>query len=190
MITNNDMYQTKKIIIDDTFLEKKKSLLLENKNNASIRAFNNIQNKDIILLKDVSNIFFLEKIYDKNLFLAYFNDLNGEMVYFKFEKENIDKIIFVDNSIKINCFNPNIHDLQKLDVNDIVCIWSNNEKIKIKILEIIFNEKNILNSICIGIVMNQLKNNQRYNLLNNVFFKFKNIYKIFNTKIKIIKKKK
>ena len=67
MIKNNYESQLKNIQIDDKFLEKKQSLLLENKNNASIRAFNNIQRKDIILLKDVSNIFFLEKIYDKKL---------------------------------------------------------------------------------------------------------------------------
>ena len=185
MITNNDMYQTKKIIIDDTFLEKKKSLLLENKNNASIRAFNNIQIKDIILLKDVSNVFYLEKIYDKNLFLAYFNDFNGTRVYIKFEKENIDKIIFIDNSIKINYFNPIIQDLNLLNVNDVVCIWSNNEKINIKILEIILDKQNILKSICIGIVMNQLKNNQKYNLLNNIFFRFENIFEIFHANIQI-----
>ena len=185
MITNNDLYQTKKINVNEPFLEKKKSLLLENKNNASIRAFNNIQRKDIILLKDLSNVFYLEKMYDKNLFLAYFNDFNGERIYLKFEKENIDKIIFVDNSIKINCFNPNKQDLQSLDVNDIVCIWSNNEKIIIKILETILDKQNILNSMCIGIVMNQLKNNQRYNLLNHVFFRFENIYEIFHSNIQI-----
>ena len=185
MIKNNYESKSKNKPVDDKFLEKKKSLLLENKNNASIRAFNNIQRKDIILLKDVSNIFFLEKIYDKNLFLAYFNDFNGTRVYIKLEKENIDKIIFVDNSIKINCFNPNKKDLQSLDVNDIVCIWSNNEKIIIKILETILDNKNILNSMCIGIVMNQLKNNQRYNLLNNVFFRFENIYEIFHSNIQI-----
>ena len=70
MIKNNYESQLKNIQIDDKFLEKKQSLLLENKNNASIRAFNNIQRKEIILLKGVSNIFFLENIYDKKLFLA------------------------------------------------------------------------------------------------------------------------
>jgi hypothetical protein len=185
MITNNDIYQTKKINVDDTFLEKKKSILLENKNNASIRAFNNIQRKDIILLKDVSNIFFLEKIYDKNLFLAYFNDFNGTRVYIKLEKENIDKIIFIDNSLKINYFNHLIQDLNLLNVNDVVCIWSNNEKVNIKILEIMLDKQNFLKSICIGIVMNQLKNNQKYNLLNNIFFRFENIFEIFHVNIQI-----
>jgi hypothetical protein len=185
MITNNDIYQTKKINVDDTFLEKKKSILLENKNNASIRAFNNIQRKDIILLKDVSNIFFLEKIYDKNLFLAYFNDFNGERIYIKLEKENIDKIIFIDNSLKINYFNHLIQDLNLLNVNDVVCIWSNNEKVNIKILEIMLDKQNFLKSICIGIVMNQLKNNQKYNLLNNIFFRFENIFEIFHVNIQI-----
>lgn len=185
MITNNYESQLKNKQVDDKFLEKKKSLLLENKNNASIRAFNNIQRKDIILLKDVSNIFFLEKIYDKNLFLAYFNDFNGTRVYFKFEKENIDKIIFVDNSAEINYFNPIIQDLSSLNINDVVCIWSNNEKINIKILEIILDKQNILKSICIGIVMNQLKNNQKYNLLNNIFFRFENIFEIFHANIQI-----
>ena len=42
MIKNNYESQLKNIQIDDKFLEKKQSLLLENKNNASIRAFNNI----------------------------------------------------------------------------------------------------------------------------------------------------
>ena len=188
MIKNNYESQLKNIQIDDKFLEKKKSLLLENKNNASIRAFNNIQRKDIILLKDVSNIFFLEKIYDKKLFLAFFNDFNGERVYIKLEKENIDKIIFVDNSLKINYFNHLLRDLNLLNVNDVVCIWSNNEKINIKILEIILDKQNILNSICIGIVMNQLKNNQKYNLLNNIFFRFENIFEIFHANIQIILK--
>ena len=185
MIKNNYESQLKNIQIDDKFLEKKKSLLLENKNNASIRAFNNIQRKDIILLKDVSNIFFLEKIYDKKLFLAYFNDFNGERIYIKLEKENIDKIIFVDKSIKINYFNHLMQDLHILNVNDVICIWSNNEKINIKILEIILDNQNILNSICIGIVMNQLKNNQKYNLLNNIFFRFENIFEIFHANIQI-----
>jgi len=185
MITNNDIYQTKKINVDDTFLEKKKSILLENKNNASIRAFNNIQRKDIILLKDVSNIFFLEKIYDKKLFLAFFNDFNGERIYIKLEKENIDKIIFIDNSLKINYFNHLIQDLNLLNVNDVVCIWSNNEKVNIKILEIMLDKQNFLKSICIGIVMNQLKNNQKYNLLNNIFFRFENIFEIFHVNIQI-----
>ena len=58
MIKNNYESHLKNIEVDDKFLEKKNALLLENKNNASIRAFNNIQRKDIILLKDVSNIFF------------------------------------------------------------------------------------------------------------------------------------
>ena len=185
MIKNNYESQLKNIQIDDKFLEKKKSLLLENKNNASIRAFNNIQRKDIILLKDVSNIFFLEKIYDKKLFLAFFNDFNGERIYIKLEKENIDKIIFVDNSLKINFFNHLLQDLNLLNINDVVCIWSNNEKINIKILEIILDNQNILNSICIGIVMNQLKNNQKYNLLNNIFFRFENIFEIFHANIQI-----
>jgi hypothetical protein len=185
MIKNNYESQLKNIQIDDKFLEKKKSLLLENKNNASIRAFNNIQRKDIILLKDVSNIFFLEKIYDKKLFLAFFNDFNGERVYIKLEKENIDKIIFVDNSLKINYFNHLLQDLNLLNVNDVVCIWSNNEKINIKILEIMLEKQNFLKSICIGIVMNQLKNNQKYNLLNNIFFRFENIFEIFHANIQI-----
>ena len=185
MIKNNYESQLKNIQIDDKFLEKKKSLFLENKNNASIRAFNNIQRKDIILLKDVSNIFFLEKIYDKKLFLAFFNDFNGERIYIKLEKENIDKIIFVDNSLKINYFNHLLQDLNLLNINDVVCIWSNNEKINIKILEIILDNQNILNSICIGIVMNQLKNNQKYNLLNNIFFRFENIFEIFHANIQI-----
>jgi hypothetical protein len=185
MIKNNYESQLKNIQIDDKFLEKKKSLLLENKNNASIRAFNNIQRKDIILLKDVSNIFFLEKIYDKKLFLAFFNDFNGERVYIKLEKENIDKIIFVDNSLKINYFNHLLQDLNLLNVNDVVCIWSNNEKINIKILEIMLEKQNFLKSICIGIVMNQLKNNQKYNLLNNIFFRFENIFEIFHVNIQI-----
>ena len=185
MIKNNYECQLKNLQIDDKFLEKKKSLLLENKNNASIRAFNNIQRKDIILLKDVSNIFFLEKIYDKKLFLAYFNDFNGERVYIKLEKENIDKIIFVDNSLKINYFNHLLQDLNLLNVNDVVCIWSNNEKINIKILEIMLEKQNFLKSICIGIVMNQLKNNQKYNLLNNIFFRFENIFEIFHANIQI-----
>ena len=102
--------------------------------------------------------------------------------------ENIDKIIFIDNSIKINYFNPIIQDLNLLNVNDVVCIWSNNEKINIKILEIILDKQNILKSICIGIVMNQLKNNQKYNLLNNIFFRFENIYEIFHANIQIILK--
>ena len=185
MIKNNYESHLKNIEVDDKFLEKKNALLLENKNNASIRAFNNIQRKDIILLKDVSNIFFLEKIYDKKLFLAYFNDFNGERVYIKLEKENIDKIIFVDNSLKINYFNHLLQDLHILNVKDVVCIWSNNEKINIKILEIILDKQNILKSICIGIVMNQLKNNQKYNLLNNIFFRFENIYEIFHANIEI-----
>ena len=188
MIKNNYESQLKNIQIDDKFLEKKQSLLLENKNNASIRAFNNIQRKDIILLKDLSNIFFLEKIYDKKLFLAYFNDFNGEKVYIKLEKENIDKIIFIDNSVKINYFNHLRQDLNLLNVNDVVGIWSNNEKINIKILEIILDKQNFLKSICIGIVMNQLKNNQKYNLLNNIFFRFENIYEIFHANIQIILK--
>ena len=185
MIKNNYESHLKNIEVDDKFLEKKNALLLENKNNASIRAFNNIQRKDIILLKDVSNIFFLEKIYDKKLFLAYFNDFNGERIYIKFEKEKIDKIIFVDNSLKINYFNHLMQDFNILNVNDVICIWSNNEKINIKILEIILDNQNILNSICIGIVMNQLKNNQKYNLLNNIFFRFENIFEIFHANIQI-----
>ena len=185
MIKNNYESQLKNIQIDDKFLEKKKSLFLENKNNASIRAFNNIQRKDIILLKDVSNIFFLEKIYDKKLFLAFFNDFNGERIYIKLEKENIDKIIFVDNSLKINYFNHLLQDLNLLNINDVVCIWSNNEKINIKILEVILDKQNFLKSICIGIVMNQLKNNQKYNLLNNIFFRFENIFEIFHANIQI-----
>ena len=190
MIKNNYESKSKNKPVDDKFLEKKKSLLLENRNNASIQAFNNIQIKDMILLKGISNIFYLEKMNDKKIFLAYFNDFNGEQVYIKFEMKHIDKIIFVDNSVKINCFNPPIQDLHTLDVNDIVCIWSNNEKIKIKILEIILDEQNILNSTCIGIVMNKLKNNQRYNLLNNIFFRFENIYEIFHSNIQIMIKEK
>ena len=127
-------------------------------------------------------------IYDKNLFLAYFNDFNGERVYIKLEKENIDKIIFIDNSVKINYFNHLRQDLNLLNVNDVVGIWSNNEKINIKILEIILDKQNFLKSICIGIVMNQLKNNQKYNLLNNIFFRFENIYEIFHANIQIILK--
>ena len=72
-----------------------------------------------------------------------------------------------------------------MNVNDVVCIWSNNEKINIKILEIILDKQNFLKSICIGIVMNQLKNNQKYNLLNNIFFRFENIFEIFHANIQI-----
>ena len=39
MIKNNYESKSKKINVDDKFLEKKKSLLLENKNNASLDDF-------------------------------------------------------------------------------------------------------------------------------------------------------
>jgi len=164
-------------------LEKKMSLYLKNKNNAYERAFKNIQQNDIILLKDTSNIFFLYKIYEKKLFSAYFYDLDNQKIYIKFEIEQIEKIIFVDNFEKFDFINQKKKNLYKLDVDNVVCIWSNNEKIIVRVLEINIDKKNILNSTCIGVVMNHLKNNHKYSLLNNVIFKFNNIEKVFYANI-------
>jgi hypothetical protein len=179
MITHNYEPPQKSIKLDPSISEDRLNRYLKNINNASERAFKNIQQNDIILLKNTSNIFFLDNIYEKKLFSAYFYDLDNKKIYIKFEIEQIEKIIFVDNFEKFDYINQKKEDLYKLDVDNIVCIWSNNEKIIVRVLEINVDKINILNSTCIGIVINLLKNNQKYNLLNNVIFKFNNIDEIF-----------
>lgn len=183
MNINNYEPLQKNIKLDHIIKQDKISYYLNNINDASERDFKNIQQNDIILLKDTSNIFFLDKIYEKKLFSAYFYDLDNQKIYIKFEMEQIEKIIFVDNFKKFNYINQKKEGLFNLNVNDVVCIWSNNEKIIVRLLEINIDKKNILNSTCIGIVMNYLKNNQKYSLLNNVIFKFENIDEIFYANI-------
>ena len=183
MITTNYEPSQKNRKLDPILLEDRMSRYLKNINNASERAFMNIQQNDIILLKDTSNIFFLDKIYENILFSAYFYDFDNRKIYIRFEIEQIEKIIFVDNFEKFDYINQKKEDLYKLDVNNVVYIWSNNEKIIVKVLEINIDKKNILNSTCIGVVMNNLKNNKRYNLLNNVIFKFNNINEVFYANI-------
>ena len=181
MITTNYEPSQKTRKLDPILLEDRMSRYLKNINSASERAFKNIQQNDIILLKNTSNIFFLNKIYEKKLFYAYFYDLDNQKINIKFEIEQIEKIIFVDHFKIFDYTNQKKDDLIKLKTDSIVYIWSNDEKIIVKVLEININKENILNSACIGIVMNNLKNNQKYSLLNNVIFKFKNIDKAFHT---------
>lgn len=183
MITYNYERPQKNIKLDSILLEEKMSLYLKNRNNAYERSFKNIQQNDIILLKNTSNIFFLDKIYEKKLFSGYFYDFDNQKIYIKFEIEQIEKIIFVDNFETFDYINQKKEELFKLDVNNIVYIWSNYEKIIVKVLEINIDKKNILNSTCIGVVMNHLKNNHKYSLLNNVIFKFNNIEKVFYANI-------
>ena len=138
---------------------------------------------NIIRIKDIMNH---DKDITKSLITGYIVDLDGSTFSIKFEYKDIIQIIYVDTFI--NIYQPNIvinkklpliDNLINLKINSIIYILNlDNKIIKVKILQIIVNKKDVLLNKCIGSILNILDSGQRYNIYDNIYFKFNNIYSI------------
>lgn len=176
MISNNNYTQpNENKYACNNIIHNIKDRIQKNKINAVQLELKNIQKNDIILLNNMSNIFYFESKV-MNLYTIYFIDFDFKKVYIKIETNQIEKIIFRNNYDIFSEISE--YNLKNLKINDIAIIYSENKKIVLKIKEIFLNHENIHKSKCIGIITNRLDINSRYNLLNNILFKFENIFTI------------
>ena len=146
---------------------------------------------DIVVLNDLDYVIRIIDIdkSNNNNYIFIGNYLYNDKIHkIRFVINNIQEIYFNDNflnphstplSYNVNSL-PSKDDLLKVKYNNTVEICSNNEYFLVRIQDISFNNNNYLESECIGLIMSHLKNKHKYNFLNFVYFKIKNIISIIN----------
>lgn len=164
----------------------------ENKNIHEI--LDNIQDHDIIILHGFDNIvYYKEKIVINNqksstFFVGKLIDFAGYVMNIRFTYKDISKIIyreisllnFYEKSIEFNGYYPKDYEnyLPSLQNNDVVEIFNQKEIIKVRIMDIEINDRDIMYSKCYGTIINQLDHNTRYNIFCEIVFYFNEIINI------------
>lgn len=166
----------------------------ENKNNKNKniqQLLDNIQHHDIIILHGFDNIvYYKEKIVINNeklhtFFVGKLIDFAGQVMNIRFTYKDISKIFyreqslvnFYEKSIELNGYYPKIYDeyLPLLRNNDVVEIYNQKEKIRVRIMDLDIYDQNIMRSKCFGTIINQLNQKSRYNIFSEIVFYFSEI---------------
>ena len=132
---------------------------------------------DIDKSNNTNYIFIGNYLYDNKIHKIRFVINNIQEIYFNdiFLNPHSESLSFNISSLLSK------DDLLKIKYNNTVELCSNNEYFFVRIQDISLNHNNYLESECIGLIMSHLKNKHRYNFLNFVYFKIKNIISIINT---------
>jgi hypothetical protein len=121
-------------------------------------------------------------------FIGKLIDFAGYVMNIRFTYKDISKIIyreigllnFYEKSIEFNGYYPKDYEnyLPSLRNDDVVEIFNQKEIIKVRIMDIERNDKDIMYSKCYGTIINQLDHNTRYNIFCEIVFYFNEIINI------------